>query len=153
MPSPSGCRISVEKFTYNLMGVPLCVICLFSHVAFNILSLIFARLITVSVDVFFLGFILPGTLCTSWTWLTIIFPMLRKFSAIISSNIFLSPFSLSYPSGTSIMQMFMCLMLWQRFLRVSSFLFILFSMFCFVGVISTILSYSQLSVLLPQLFC
>ena len=36
---------------------------------------------------FLLGFILPGTLCVSWTWLT-------KFSAIISSNVFSGPFSL-----------------------------------------------------------
>ena len=29
--------------------------------------------------VFLLGFVLPGTLCASWTWLTISFPMFRKF--------------------------------------------------------------------------
>src|SRR5574341_341086 len=52
---------------------------------FNILSLslIFVSLITMSLCVFLLGFILPGTLCASWTWLIISFPMLGKFSAII----------------------------------------------------------------------
>ena len=39
-------------------------------------------------------------LCTSWTWLTISFPMFGKFSAITSSNIFSGPISLSSPSGT-----------------------------------------------------
>ena len=34
---------------------------------------------------FLLGFILCGTLCTSWTWVTVFFPVLGQFSAIISS--------------------------------------------------------------------
>ena len=63
------------------------------------LSLIFVSLITMCLDVFLLGFILPGTLCAFWTYLTISFLMFRKFSAIISSNIFSGPFSLSYPSA------------------------------------------------------
>ena len=37
---------------------------------------------------------LPGTLCASWTWLTISFPMFSKLSAIISS-IFSQVLSLS----------------------------------------------------------
>src|SRR5574337_737711 len=89
------------------MGVPLYVICLFSLAAFNILSLslIFVGLIIMCLGVFLLEFILPGTLCASWSWLTISFPMLGKSSAIISSNIFSGPFSLSRPSETPIMQM------------------------------------------------
>ena len=65
--------------------------------AFNILSLslIFASLIAVCLGVFLLGFILPGTFCVSWTWLTIFFPIAGKLSAIISSNIFSGPLSLS----------------------------------------------------------
>ena len=46
---------------------------------------------------FLLGFILPGTLLDSWTWVTLSFPTLGMFSAIISSNIFSGPFSLSSP--------------------------------------------------------
>ena len=63
------------------------------------LSLIFVNLVTMCLSVFLLGFILPRTLCAFWTWLVIFFPMLQKFSAIISSNIFSGPFSLSSPSG------------------------------------------------------
>ena len=48
---------------------------------------------------FLLRFILPGTLYTSWTWLTVSFSMLGKFSAIISSNIFSGHFSLSLLLG------------------------------------------------------
>ena len=89
--------------------------------------------------VFLLGFILYGTLCASWTWLTLSFPILGKFSTIISSNIFSVPFFLSSSSGTPIIQMLVHLMLSQRSLRLSSILFILFSLFCSVVVISTIL--------------
>ena len=70
---------------------------------FYLLSLIFVSLITLCFDVFLLGFILPGTLCASWIWLIISFPMLGTFSALISSYIFSGPFSLSSLSGTSIM--------------------------------------------------
>ena len=117
-------RVSDEKFADNLMGVPLYIICHFSLVAFNILSLslIFISLITMCLSVFLLGFILPGTLCTSWTWLTISFPILGKFSALLSSDIFSGPFSPSSPSGMPIMEMLVCLMLSQRSLRLSSFL-------------------------------
>ena len=89
--------------------------------------------------VFLLGFILPGSLCASWTWLTISFPMFGKFSAIISSNIFSGRFSLSCLSGTPRMRMFVCLMLSQRSLMLSSFLFILFSIFWSAALISTFL--------------
>ena len=86
-PSLLACRVSVEKSADGLLRVPLYVICHFSLVAFNILSLslIFVSLITMC---FLLGFILLGTLCASWAWLTISFPMLGKFSAIISSSNF-----------------------------------------------------------------
>ena len=80
------------------MWIPLYVIFCFSFVAFSIfyLSLIFVNLINVFLGMFLLGFILYGTLCFSWTWVIVSFPMLGKFSAIISSNIlrlFLSLFS------------------------------------------------------------
>ena len=88
MPFPTSCRVSVEKSAYNLMGVLVYVIYYFFLVAFNKLSLFFVSLITVCFDVFHLGFILLGTLCVSWTQLTVSFPILRKFSAIITSNIF-----------------------------------------------------------------
>ena len=130
----------MEKSADSLMQVPLYVTCHFSLVAFNILSLslIFVSLITMCLCVFLLGFILPGTLCASWTWLTIYFPMLRKFSAVTSSNIFSGPFSLSSPSRTPILQM-VCLMLSQR----SQAVFISFhsfSVLCSMAVIFSFLS-------------
>ena len=125
----------------------------FSLVAFSILSLslIFVSLISLCLHVFLLGFILHGTLCTSWTWLTISFPMFGKFSALTSSDIFSDPFS-SLP-GTPIMWMLVRLMLSQRSLRLSyfySFCFLYsvlwwwFPPFCPPG---------HLSVLLPKLLC
>ena len=110
----------------------------FSLAAFNIfyLYLIFHSLI----NVFLLRFILYGSLCASWTWLTVFFPILGKFSTIISSNIFWDPFFSSSSSGTLIIHMLVHLMLSQRSLRLSSILFIFFSLFCSVVVIPTILS-------------
>ena len=137
------------------MGVPLCIICLFFFVAFKVLSLslIFVILITICLGVFLLGFILPGTLCVSWTWLTISFSMLEKFSAIISSSIFSDSFS--SPSETPIMWTLVCLMLFQRSLRLSSFFFHSFSFFNFVvrKWFSPFCLPGHLSVLLPELFC
>ena len=76
------------------MGTCLCVICCFSLAAFNICSLclIFVNLINMCLVVFRLGLILFGTLWVSWTWVVISFPTLGKFSAIISSSIFLMVF-------------------------------------------------------------
>ena len=135
-------RFSAETLAVNLMGIPLCVICCFSLAAFNMFSLylIFDSLINMCLGVFLLGFILYGTLCASWTWLTILFPILGKFSTIISSNIFSVLFFFSFSSGTPIIRMLVHLMLSQRSLRLSSVLFILFCFFCSAVVISSILS-------------
>ena len=76
------------------MEVPLYVV-IFFPCCFNIFFVFnFYQLITVCLGVFLFGFILPGTLCASWTWLTVFFPMLGKISAIMSSNIIFGPFSL-----------------------------------------------------------
>ena len=110
------------------MGIPFCVICCFSLAAFNICSLclIFVNLINMCLGVFHLVFILFGTLWVSWTWVTISFPLLGKFSTIISPSIFSQSFFLS-SSGTPMIQMLWPLTLSQRSLRLSSFLLILFS--------------------------
>ena len=128
------------------MGFPLYVTCCFSLVAVNILSLclVSVSVISMCLGVFLLGFILYGTLCASWTWLTISFSMLKKFSTIVSSKIFSYPFFFSSSSGTPIIQMLVNLILSQRSLRLSSVLFILFILFCSSEVISTILSSSSL---------
>ena len=80
-------RVSVQRSAVILMGIPLSVICCFSLVAFNIrsLCLIFVNLIKMCLGVFHLGFILFGTLWVSWTWVITSFPILGKFSTIISS--------------------------------------------------------------------
>ena len=57
---------------------------------------------------------------------------------------FLIPFLFSSSSGTPIIQMLVCLILSQRSLKLSSSLFIRFTLFCSSEVISTILSSSSM---------
>ena len=115
---------------------------------FNILSLclVFVSLISMYLGVFLLGFILYGTLCASWIWLTISVSLMGKFWTIISSKIFSYPFFFfsSSSSGTPIIQILVSLRWFLRSLRLSSALFILFTLFCSSEVISTILSSSSL---------
>ena len=94
-------RVSIERSAVILMGIPLCVICYFSLAVFNIFSLclMFVNLINMCLEVFHLGFILFGTLWVSWIWVIISFPILGKFSTIISS-ISSWFFFLSFSSGT-----------------------------------------------------
>ena len=109
------------------MGIPLSVIHCFSLAAFNICSLclVFVNLINICLGVFLLGFILFGTLWVSWTWVIISFPILGKFSTIISSILSWS-FFLSSSSGTPMIRMLEHLILSWRLLRLSSFLLIHF---------------------------
>src|SRR5574341_58684 len=105
------------------MGIHLCVICCFSLDAFNICSLclIFIKLINMCLGVFCLGFILFGTLWVSWIWVAVSFPILGKFSTVISSSIFSWPFFLS-SSRARMIRVLGHLTLSQRSLRLSSFL-------------------------------
>ena len=113
-----ACRVSVEKSADSLMGVPLYVMCHFSLVSFNILSVFhFCQF-----D-YYVSWCVPPWAHPSWETpcfldLTISFPMFGKFSAIISSNIFSGPYSLSSTSGTPIMWVFVHLILSQRNLYV-----------------------------------
>ena len=99
-------RVSIDRSAVILMGIPLCVIYCFSLAAFNSCSLclIFVNLINMCLGVFRLGFILFGTFWVSWSWVAISFPILGKFSAIISSSNFSWPFFLSSSSGTPVIQ-------------------------------------------------
>ena len=104
LPFPFDLKSFYGKIICYFMGIPLCVICCFSLAAFNIcfLCLIFINLINVCFGMFHLGFILFGTLWVSWSWVAISFPILGKFSTIISSSIFSWPFFLSSSSGTPV---------------------------------------------------
>jgi len=108
-----ACRVSEERSAVKCMGFPLYGTCCFSLADFIILSLslIFFSLISMCLGMFHIGFILYGTLCPSWTWLTISFSMLGKFSTIISSKFFSYPFFLSSSSGTPIIWMLVCLII------------------------------------------
>ena len=125
------CRVSAKRSTVSCIVFPFYVTYCLSFAAFNILSfcLVFVSLICKCFAMFLLGFILYGTLYTSWTWLTIYFSMLGKFSTIISSKISSNPFFLSSSFGTSIIQMLLHLILSQRSLKLSSvfFIFLLYS--------------------------
>ena len=124
------------------MGIPLSVIYCFYIAAFNIcfLCLIFVSLINMCLGVFHLVFILFGTLWVSWTWVAISFPILGKFSTIITSNIFSCPFFLS-SSEIPMIQMLGHLTLSQRSLRLSSvLLFFFWYFFLSASFIFTILS-------------
>ena len=116
-------RVSIERLAVILMEIPLCVICCFTLAAFNSYSLclIFVNLINMCLGVFCLGFILFGTLWVSWTWVAISFPILGKFSAIISSSMFSWAFFLSSSSGTPMIRMLRRFTLSQWSLRLSSF--------------------------------
>ena len=110
------------------MGVPWHVICHSSLVAFNSLSLSFVSLITMSQCV--LPWIYPvwDTLC----FLDLADYFLSHVREVFSYYLFkyfLRSF-LSSPSGTPTMWILVHLMLSQRSLRLSSFPFILFSIFC-----------------------
>ena len=81
-----ACRVSLERSAVKHVGLPLYITC-FSFATFNILylCLVFVSLISMCFGIL-LQSILYGTLCTSWTWLTISFSILGKFSTIISSK-------------------------------------------------------------------
>ena len=96
-----ACRVSAERSAVKHIGFPFYVTCCFSLAAFNILSLclVFVSLISMCLGMFLFRFILYGTLCASWTSLTISFQL---FSTIISSKNFSYPFFFPSSSGTPI---------------------------------------------------
>ena len=99
------------------MGIPMYVICCFSLVDLIFLSV---WLVYILVCGFSLGLACLGL--SYWIWVTVSFPMLRKFSTIISLNIFPGP----KPFGTPVMQTLGHLLLSQRSLKLSSFHYLFF---------------------------
>ena len=149
-------RVSPERSAVKCMGFPLYVTCYFSLAAFNILylCLIFASFISMFLGIFLLGFILYGTLCASWTWMTISFSMLGKFSTIISSKFFSYPFFFSSSSSeTPKIQMLVHLILTQRSLRLSSVLFILLTYSALQKLYPPFYLPAHWFILLLQIFC
>ena len=117
-------------------------------VAFPLLLLIFSifnffLLVMMSLATVLFGLILNWIFCTSWTWISISFPTLRKFSSIMSSTMFSVSFSLYSPLSIYNLYsmysvgLYFLLMLFQRSLKQSSFLSFLFLFFCSASVIST----------------
>ena len=89
-----ACRLFAERSTVKIIEFPLYVTCSFSFAAFNIISscLVFISLISMCLGMFLLGLVLYGTLWASWTWLTISYFILGKFSTIISTKKFFTSF-------------------------------------------------------------
>ena len=109
---------------------------------FNIFSLflIFVRSVSICLDLFLLGLILYGILYISGLgWLSP-FSHYGIFSYCLFRYFLRAFISLSSPSGTPIMQMFMHLIMSQC----SHFFSFFFSLFCSMAAISPILSYSSL---------
>ena len=128
------------------MQFPLYVTCCFSLADFNIVSLylVFISLISMCPGMILLGFILYGTLCACWTWLTVSFSMLGKFTTIMSSTFFLYPFFLSSSSGTPYNLNFAAFDMVPEVSETVSAVFVLFTLFCSSEIISTILSSNSL---------
>ena len=128
LPLPSRMQSFCWKIRSYLYGSSLYVICCSSLVGFNIfsLNLTFISLITMSLAVFLLGFILYGTFCAYSTWV-FPFPIFGKFClCVVYSNIFPSPFSLL------LLRLLWCenCLMFQRSLRLSSILFFLNCFHC-----------------------
>ena len=91
-----ACRVSAKESTYKLKEVTLYIICCFFHIAFSIFSFTFCEFYycifcCVTPLVYPAWDSLP-----SWAWAIVSFPTLRKFSAIISLNIFLGTFAILF---------------------------------------------------------
>ena len=121
-----GCQVSAEKSAYSLQGNPLYVIICFPFAAFKIFYLSFAVLVMIYLGMCLFIYLLIGTLCFLNLGYCILLK-LEKFSSIILSVYFLL-LSVSSPSGNTISQLLVWLMLTQSPLKL--FLFLLFFSFC-----------------------
>ncbi len=141
-----ACRGYPEKSADNFMQFPTFVTCCFSFAPFNsvFLSLFFfSILITMSLGVVLFGLILFWPYCVYWTWMSVFFPRLGKFSTLMSSGMFYTALSFLFASGTSIMQILVHLMLFHKSVQLSSFHFNLL-FYRSSSVIATTLSFSFL---------
>ena len=132
------CKVSFKKSADSLMWNPLQVTNYFFLAAFNIpssstlkMKVIFGILIMICLVVGLFASILFGTLCASWTCMSISLNKLGTFSFTIFSDRF--PITCSFSSsGTHVIRMLDLLKLSQMLLILSSFFFFLdsFSFWC-----------------------
>lgn len=140
---------------WSYEGVLLEVTKFFSSAAFKILLLllIFEFFYNVSWEGSF-KLILFGDLWVSWTWVSISLPRFGMFLAIISLNKLSPPFSLSACLGTLVIHKLVLRMVSYRSYRLSSTLFILFTLCSFDMIFSKFLSSVTLFFLLiDQVHC
>ena len=136
LASPFLPAVSFEKSVDSLMGTLLEVTLCFSLAAFKILSLYFTFGILIMMC---LGMVLFrsnffGTLCASWTYMSISFSKLRNFSFLIFSNKFSISCCSSSPSVTPMIWMLARMEISQSLLKLSLFFFlILFLLSVLVG--------------------
>ena len=167
---PWPCRCRPGQFTLTEPALPprqwlreywgfwttSCLLCVLSVTLvvciYLFMSTIFTSLINRCLGIFLLGFSLYGILCTSWTWVIFFLSHVREVFNYNLFKYFLWPF-LSSPSESLIMWILVCLMLSQRSLTLSSFLFFLFSLLCSWQWFQPFCLSSHLFILLPQLFC
>ena len=140
-----ACRVSAERSVVKCMGFSLYVACCFSLVAFNILSLclIFVSLINMCLVCFPLGLSCKDSLCL----LDLMDYFLLHVGKIFKCNLFenflihlLFLFFFWDPNNLNVG----AFVISQKSLRQSLIIFILFTLFCFSEVISTILYSSSL---------
>ena len=110
LPLPLDCKVFTEKLADSLMEI-LLYLFFFLLLNFKILtlSLTFENLIIVYLGVDFFEFILCEKYWTFYIWKSIYFSIFGKFSAIISLNILFSLSSLSSPSETLIIYIWLTL--------------------------------------------
>ena len=109
---PLVCRLVLNPVSHTSQG----------RILFLILTLGILFMICLGMVLF--GSNLFGTLCAFWTCMSISFAKLMKFSFIIFSNRLPISCFFSSPSITPMMQMLEHLMMSQRLLTLSSFLFV-----------------------------
>ena len=129
--TPSGLQTFTEKSTDCLIRVSLCVTICFSLATFKILSLSlhFAILIITCLGMDLLRVILFGSLCAPWTWVSVSFPRLDQFSAIVVSNEISAPFSLLLLKTLESE----CYYTWYRLGVLVKYHFLFCFAFCFLG--------------------
>lgn len=120
------------------------VVSLMLHLRFFLLSF-YSFTMCLGMDLF--EFVLTAIHWVYWLWKLMFFIKYREFSAVISSNIHSSHFSLSSSSGAPIMYIFclVCLMMSHRAQKLHSFFLILYSSLKLDSLSSPIFKFAEFS--------